>query len=187
MTATVSDREDKLARREKELARIRDEMKRASFGSNDLDSKLTQAQADRVKLEAEVAELQLQLSTLLSGGDVDKAVASLQQERDRQAERLATLVRENKKLKADLSAYERDKSEDWDEQRRDNAMLREQINDLAAEVVRLTETLDGPESPISAALETDVPEQARPATAGERRPTSLAERVRALKQASAAR
>ena len=184
MTATVSDREDKLARREKELARIRDEMKTASFGSNDLDSKLTQAQADRVKLEAEVAELQLQLSTLLSGGDVDKAVASLQQERDRQAERLATLVRENKKLRSELEAIERSKADDWNVERRDSALLREQINDLAAEMVHLTAMIDGSNSPITQIL-ASAPENS--GADGTERIVSLADRVKALQKAASAK
>ena len=184
MTATVSDREDKLARREKELARIRDEVKTASFGSNDLDSKLTQAQADRVKLEAEVAELQLQLSTLLSGGDVDKAVASLQQERDRQAERLATLVRENKKLRSELEAIERSKADDWNVERRDSALLREQINDLAAEMVHLTAMIDGSNSPITQIL-ASAPENS--GADGTERIVSLADRVKALQKAASAK
>jgi chromosome segregation ATPase len=190
LESTLADREERLDRREKDLARLREHARSGASNENDLNVRLAESESQRVKLEADLANLTLQMSTLLSGatgGDIEKAMATLTDERDRLEVRLATLVRENKKLKADLSAYERDKSEDWDEQRRDNAMLREQINDLAAEVVRLTETLDGPESPISAALETDVPEPARPATADEKRPTSLAERVRALKQASAAR
>lgn len=187
MTATVSDREDKLARREKELARIRDEMKTASFGANDLDSKLTQAQAERVKLEAEVAELQLRLSTLLSGGtggDVEKAVASLQQERDRQAERLATLVRENKKLRSELEAVERSKADDWNVERRDSALLREQINDLAAEMVHLTAMIDGANSPITQILASA---QESPGAEGADRIVSLADRVKALQKAASAK
>ncbi|MCO5162730.1 MAG: hypothetical protein M9939_16470 [Mesorhizobium sp.] len=186
LMSTVSDREEKLARREKELARIRDQMKTASVGSNDLDSKLTQAQADRVKLEAEVAELQLQLATLLSGGtgsDADKAVASLQKDRDRQAERLATLVRENKKLRADLDAIERAKAGDWEVERRDSALLREQINDLAAEMVHLTAMIDGANSPIPQIL---AAAQEGSGEGGDQI-VSLADRVKALQKAASAK
>lgn len=184
LVATVSDREDKLGRREKELARIRDEMRTTVKATTDLESKLTQAQADRVKLEAEVAELQLQLSTLLSGGngtDVEKAIGTLQKERARQGERLNVLLRENKKLRSELEAAERTKAVDWDTERRDSALLREQINDLAAEVVNLTSMLDGPNSPIKQIL-------ANAETAGSgdgaERIVSLADRVKALQQAA---
>ncbi|MFN3547484.1 MAG: hypothetical protein ACK4U0_08325 [Mesorhizobium sp.] len=190
MESTLADREERLDRREKDLARLREHARSGASNENDLNARLLASESQRVKLEADLADLTLQMSTLLSGatgGDIEKAMTTLTDERDRLEARLAKLLRENKKLKSDLSLYERDKSEDWDQQRRENALLREQINDLAAEVVRLTETLDGPESPISSALEADVSELARPAAAGERRPTSLAERVRALKQAAAAR
>lgn len=183
MMATVSDREDKLARREKELARIRDEMRTASVGSNDLDSKLTQAQADRLKLEAEVAELQLRLSARRSGGDVEETMDSLQRERDRQADRLATLVRENKKLRSELEAIKRSKAEDGNAERRDSALLREQINDLAAEMVHLTAMIDGSNSPIAQILAA-APEGA--GTEGGERIVSLADRVKALQKAASA-
>jgi chromosome segregation ATPase len=188
MESTLADREERLDRREKDLARLREHARSGATSENDLNERLSVSERQRVKLEADLADLTLQMSTLLSGatgGDVEQAMATLNEERDQLQERLTRLVRENKKLKADLAMYERDKSEDWDQQRRENALLREQINDLAAEVVRLTETLDGPESPITVALAADVVEPIKPA--GERRPTSLAERVRALKQASAAR
>lgn len=186
LVATVSDREDKLARREKELSRIRDEMKATARSGTDLESKLTQAQADRMKLEAEVADLQLQMSTLLSrgtGGDVEKAIESLQKERARQGERLNVLLRENKKLRSELEAMERTKAGDWDAERRDSALLREQINDLAAEVVNLTSMLDGPNSPIKQILA-----NAEVSGSGDEagRIVSLADRVKALQKAASA-
>ncbi|MGV3633381.1 MAG: hypothetical protein ACO1NY_03465 [Pseudorhodoplanes sp.] len=190
MESTLADREDRLDRREKDLARLREHARSGASNENDLNSRLTASESQRVKLEADLADLTLQMSTLLrgaTGGDVEKAMETLNDERVRLEERLAGLVRENKKLKAGLAAFERDKSEDWDQQRRENALLREQINDLAAEVVRLTETLDGPGSAITEALEANAAEPAGNATAGDRRPASLAERVRALKQASSAR
>jgi hypothetical protein len=39
--------------------------------------------------------------------------------------------------------------------RKENAVLRESINDVAAEVARLTATLEGPDSPIAAILDGD--------------------------------
>jgi hypothetical protein len=50
--------------------------------------------------------------------------------------------------------------------RKENAVLRESINDVAAEVARLTATLEGPESPIAAILDGDV---GRPAASGANR------------------
>ena len=79
-------------------------------------------------------------------------MARLDEDRDRLEARLTALTRENKKLRTDLAAHERSKVEDWSDERRGNALLREQINDLAAEVVSLTATLEGPDSPITKAL-----------------------------------
>jgi chromosome segregation ATPase len=186
LLGTVADREEKLERREKEMARLREQSKSGARSSNELDTRLLEAQTDRMKLEAELADLQLQMSTLLSGatgGDVEKAMASLNKDRAKLEERMTTLVRENKKLKAELTAIERAKTDDWSDERRDSAILREQINDLAAEVVNLTALLDGPDSPINQILSKG-DDARRPE--GADRIVSLADRVRALQKAASA-
>lgn len=185
LMGTLSDREDKLDRAEKESGRLREQVRGTSGLESDLDAQLTEAQGERLKLEAQVADLTLQMSTLLSGAkgaDVEKAIGVLNEDRGRLEERLTTLVRENKKLRADLSVYERLKSEGWDDERRENALLREQINDLAAEVVNLTSALDGPESPIRKVISDSVE---RAASDPQSKITSLADRVRALQKAAA--
>ncbi len=96
-------------------------------------------------------------------------------------ERLGVLTRENKKLRSDLAGYERTKSEDWNEERRENALLREQINDLAAEVITMTAALEGPDSPIVKALAAAPEKPADPRD----KITSLADRVKALQKAAA--
>jgi len=184
LVATVSDREEKLDRREKELARLREQSRSGSRNAEELEMQLTEAQSDRVKLEAELADMTLQMTTLLSGArgsDIEKAMEKLNRERAKLGDRLTILLRENKTLKAELESFERLKSEDWSDERRDNALLREQINDLAAEVVHLTATLDGPESPINKILAADN----QPAVmSGSDKIVSLAERVRALQSAA---
>ena len=82
----------------------------------------------------------------------------------------------------------------WATARMENALLRERINDVAAEVARLTSALEGPSSPIEAILAS---EPARPGAAsansatngnrfaaagadGETSKGSLADRIRAL-------
>ena len=74
----------------------------------------------------------------------------------------------------------------------ENALLRERINDIAAEVAKLAMQLEGPNSPIEAMLaaEPAIPKPAKPANgAGQRRAANggipegggtLAERIRAL-------
>lgn len=188
LMSNLSDREEKLDRREKELERLRAQQKQDSGAEGELSAALATAEEQKVKLEAEVAELTLQMSTLLSGAtgaDIEKAMAKLNADRGRLEERLTAMTRENKKLRGELQALERSKSEAWDEERRENALLREQINDLAAEVVNLTLMLDGPDSPIRKALVETANGQA-PGASHATAIVSLADRVRALQKAAAA-
>lgn len=185
--STLSDREEKLDRREKELGRLREEIKTNSGSESDLSAEVSKVQEEKVKLEGEVAELTLQMSKLLEGAkgaDIEKAMEKLNADRDRIEGRLKTLVEENKKLRKQVEALERDKSDDWDEERRENALLREQINDLAAEVVNLTLALDGPDSPIRKALDETPSINGAPKAADTI--VNLADRVRALQKAAAA-
>ena len=46
----------------------------------------------------------------------------------------------------------RETEESWASERVENALLRERINDVAAEVARLASALEGPNSPIDAIL-----------------------------------
>ena len=64
MIATLTDREEKLDRRERELARLREQLKGNAGAEDELDQKLIDAQADKIKLEAELADMTLQMSTL---------------------------------------------------------------------------------------------------------------------------
>ncbi|MER9298074.1 hypothetical protein NKI38_16485 [Mesorhizobium sp. M0621] len=152
LLATLADREDKLDRREKELARMREESKAE-------DSAL----ALRLVGKGDVAR----------SDELDKAIAKLDSDRERLEARLTALARENKRLKADLTALAASNPADG------SSALREQMNDLAAEVVHLTAKLEGSGSPIAKALA--VPSDARSGN-GDR---SLADRVRALQKADA--
>ncbi|TIR53601.1 MAG: hypothetical protein E5X53_04940 [Mesorhizobium sp.] len=160
LLATLADSEDKLERREKEIARLREKLKSESV-ENASAVPLVGARGS----QADVAVK----------GDIEKTIAKLDSDREQLEARLTALARENKRLKADLAAYEASKSEDGNDSRRASAALREQMSDLAAQVVALTAKLDGPESPIAKMLA--APKQPG---SGER---SLADRVRELQKA----
>ncbi|RWH74974.1 MAG: hypothetical protein EOQ86_23610 [Mesorhizobium sp.] len=163
LLATLADREDKLDRRDKEIARLREKSK---------SERLENASAVRfVGVQGSQADAAVK-------DDTQKAIAKLDNDRERLEARLTELARENKKLKTDLAAFEASKSEGGDDARRASAALREQMSDLAAQVVALTAKLDGPESPIAKALAAP-----NPPGSGER---SLADRVRALQKAESA-
>jgi chromosome segregation ATPase len=151
-----------------ELNQTRNELLTVRRAENDLRTAVaelierTTAGAD--KLKAEKAQLQSDL-----GRTVD--------ERDR--------------LARDLAGMKREAEENWASERVENALLRERINDVAAEVARLASTLEGPNSPIDAILAAEtVRDRAHLAAAGSKgepefsdAPSTngnLADRIRAL-------
>ncbi|SFO09331.1 hypothetical protein SAMN03159463_01091 [Mesorhizobium sp. NFR06] len=156
LLATLADREEKLDRREKDLARLRERLKEPAAANG----------VARLAAGADVKR-----------DDVDKAIAKLEGDRERLEARLAALARENKQLKTDLAASGAGKAESAGDAR-SGAGLREQMNELAAEVVNLTMRLDGPDSPIAKALASEGQQGGRG--------ISLADRVRALQKAGPA-
>lgn len=169
LLATLADREDKLDRREKELARLREKTKAEEAGpALRLIGKSDQAGP------AEAGPNGAGRHEEVDGrDDVDRAIAKLESDRERLEARLTALARENKRLKADLGAITPSGPMNG------GAALREQMNELAAEVVHLTAKLEGPDSPIAKALA--APQDNRPGS-GDR---SLADRVRDLQKAAA--
>jgi chromosome segregation ATPase len=184
LLTTIADRDEKIDRGEREVARMRDTVKASSGTEGELQSQLAVLQAERTKLESEKTELAEQLTTYISGAknkETEKLMAKVSADRDLLEERLKILTRENRKLKVDVAVHERTKSEEWSGERRQSAMLREQMNELAAEVVKLTATLEGPDSPINEALGSHG--EANNDTG--KKISSLADKVRALQKAAA--
>lgn len=144
MVATLSDRDDKLERREKELGRLREQLKAKPIETT-----------------------------------VVAAVVTSPAERERFEGRLTTLVRENKRLKSELLSQ----AGRGDPVAGEDAVLREQMHELAAEVVALTARLEGPDSPIAKVLDGA---DKIPAGAERSAVISLADRVRALQKSAPA-
>ncbi|MDQ2081058.1 hypothetical protein RA307_12775 [Xanthobacteraceae bacterium Astr-EGSB] len=99
------------------------------------------------------------------------------------------------RLQREIAAMKREAESSWAAERVENALLRERINDIAAEVARLTAVLEGPGSAIDVLLAAEAPslKPERPingaaAVNGEAAPPqgNLADRIRAL-QAKASR
>ena len=93
---------------------------------------------------------------------------------------------ERTQLQQELATMTRSAEAAWAAERVENAVLRERINDVAAEVVRLTSVLEGPGSPIETILAQDASRQqingVSPAASSSEGETkgSLADRIRAL-------
>jgi chromosome segregation ATPase len=150
MVSSLSDRDDKLERREAELGRLR---------------------------ESELARVREQLKVPQGATEIAAVNGTAQaMERERLEGRLTTLTRENKRLKGELSKAGRSTSSPGED-----SQLREQMHELAAEVVALTARLEGADSPIAKAL-AGSDEVRAPVNGDAPAVISLADRVRALQK-----
>jgi len=92
------------------------------------------------------------------------------------------------KLQQEIAAMKREAEQTWAAERVENALLRERINDIAAEIARLTVALEGTDSPIEVMLASEPAaiNGQRPANGERKAPAggegkgNLADRIRAL-------
>ncbi|HXF90145.1 MAG TPA: hypothetical protein VNK48_17490 [Xanthobacteraceae bacterium] len=163
-TASLAELERVLGQKQEEIGRI----------SGDLTERELTSDSQRVEiiaLHAQVEALKSQINDMRVQHNAMEMV-----EADLRA-RLATAAQESNAA--------------WEQERAENAQLREQINQIAAEIARLAIALEGPRSPMEKLLEAVESEGAAAnggngsatadasAPAGESRPT-LGERIRAL-------
>ena len=124
--------------------------------------------------------------------DLRAELAEAENNRRSSTETLETQLKQSQaerdKLQNELVSMKREVEATWAAERTENAVLRERINDVAAEVARLTSVLEGPGSPIDSILAGDA---ARATTVplapaggdkrnGDSSKGSLADRMRAL-------
>jgi chromosome segregation ATPase len=122
------------------------------------------------------------------------ALEKLKTEKAALEDQLRVTRDERSKLQRDINAIQQQAESNWATERMENALLRERINDIAAEVAKLAMQLEGPNSPIEALLAGD-PATAKPVKVANGTTTpandlgsagapssggTLAERIRAL-------
>ena len=178
----LTDREEVLRRQGKELMHLGHEEGVGLDAANGLDLLLGEVETMGTILEPRQAD-----ALRSSGGgmpmEVTEQVARLSAERDRLERHLTALAGENRQLRADAAAGAGKGAGAVNGRLDEDALLRDQIQELAAEVVSLTAALEGSDSPIRRAL-------AMPAVNGlvpadpHAKITSLADRVRALQEAA---
>src|SRR5712672_2927674 len=125
--------------------------------------------------------------TAMNGGKAP-AIEKLRAEKAALEEQLRIARDERAKLQRDANAIQQQAESSWATERMENALLRERINDIAAEVAKLAIQLEGPNSPIEAMLaaEPEMPAKAtRPANGATASVPAegggtLAERIKAL-------
>jgi chromosome segregation ATPase len=137
------------------------------------------AQRTIADLRAELAEAQHRLRT---------HAETAQRERSGIEQQLRQSQEERTRLQDEIATMKREVETTWANERTENAVLRERINDVAAEVARLTSVLEGPGSTIESMVASEPAPAAPlvPAAAngnpgdGESPRISLADRIRAL-------
>ena len=112
--------------------------------------------------ERTIKELRVEIAAL-SGGKSSAAMESLRTEKTALEEQLRTARDERAKLQRDINAIQQQAESSWATERMENALLRERINDIAAEVAKLAMQLEGPTSPIEALLADAAGQPPRPA------------------------
>jgi chromosome segregation ATPase len=179
-----------LGRRVQELLARLDEQGRflaeREYASDSLRNEATAAQKTLGDLRAELAEAE---------GRRRSTTEVLQTERSVLENQLRQSQDERSRLQEEIAGMKREVEATWASERMENAVLRERINDVAAEVARLTSVLEGPGSPIEAILAGDASRAASVPLApavnaggpfgniavnGEGSKGSLADRIRAL-------
>src|SRR5450755_2406318 len=175
----VNDLEARLATQGKLLAE-------RDFESNQLRQANAAAERTTKELRDEIA---------LTNSGSWPALERLKTEKAAVEEQLRIARDERAKLQRDINAIQQQAESSWATERMENALLRERINDIAAEVAKLAMQLEGPNSPIEAMLaaEPEMPAKgprpaggtvANGATANGSVPPegggTLAERIRAL-------
>ncbi|MCX7311074.1 MAG: hypothetical protein NTV56_04960 [Alphaproteobacteria bacterium] len=132
---------------------------------------------------------EVDLRTELSGAANRSRAASegLEKEKLLIEDQLPQSKAERAKLHQEIGGMKRDAEQTWAAERVENALLRERINDIAAEIARLTAALDGADSPIEAMLASEAEAaNGHPSVHGERKSApaggkgNLADRIRAL-------
>jgi chromosome segregation ATPase len=145
--------------------------------------------------ERSVKELRDELNLTNSGSW--PALERLKIEKAEVEEQLRVARDERTRLQRDITAIQQQTESSWATERMENALLRERINDIAAEVAKLAMQLEGPNSPIEALLAAEPAIPAKPSNGAVANGAAvhgsapegggtLAERIRAL-QAHASR
>lgn len=178
MGRRIADMETRLTEQARVLAdreRERDQLR------VDVDS----ARRIEADLRQELGTIERRHASATEALRAEKTLAESQLERARE---------DRAKLQRELSAMKREAEATWASERVENALLRERINDVAAEVARLTSVLEGPGSKIDTILAAEhapgTNGSGKPAiqpaanTNGEEGKGSLADRIRALQARS---
>ena len=193
MQKQLSQSEQSLESRERVVSDLRSTNGADEMNNTELTRELIDEKANSVDLAARLALSNIQMEALLndaSNENVKAAMGTIKSDKLRLEDQIEELDRDNAKLQDALKAYQRDKADNWDTERRENSILRERINDLAAQVTSMTASIEGENSPINEILAKAKPAKkgrgAKSNASSTEVPHTLADRIRALQETARA-
>jgi chromosome segregation ATPase len=134
-------------------------------------------------------ETELRTTIIELEGRASSASQNLRNENTQLQATLAHIKDERDRFARELATMKRETEQAWASERVENALLRERINDVAAEVARLASALEGPNSPIESLLAAETTREqmnsvplsgGEPGLATSPNNGNLADRIRAL-------
>jgi chromosome segregation ATPase len=140
LSGRVTDLESRLALQGKILAE-------REYENNLLRQQVEAAQKTETQLRGEIGSV--------SGTGQSSIIEKLKAEKAAIEEQLGVARDERAKAQRELNLVHQQTEAAWSTERTENALLRERINDIAAEVAKLAVTLEGPNSPIEAILSSE--------------------------------
>lgn len=185
LSRSIADLEGE-ARRQAELAGQREA---------ELSGRLAQRQAELMEANATIENSRAELLALQ--GEIESGtraygatIEALKAEKAMNEGALAEVRSDRDRLQREIAGLKQQAETSWASERIEGALLRERINDVAAEVVRLAANLEGKDSPIQRILDQPAPARQNGGgrapdaaeTGGAKGPVSLADRIRALQR-----
>jgi len=189
----VNSQRIELAAKNTKIDALNDTMKRNQGPGNDflsdevekLNKIISDQRARNVDLEAKLASNALKFESVSENAtdqDVKKAVGVLKDNLRQKSEKIEYIEKERDALIAEVKVLSTIAKDEWANERKDSAILRERINDMAAKVAVLAQELEGDASPIADILARDPVSKQK----GESKSSSsLAKRIRALQESAA--
>jgi len=194
----ASSLSQQLEKRESALSETRDIDTQNDKNISNLNNQLMDEKEKTFTLEAKLATQTLKMEALLndaSNKNVQQAVKLINDQAEADRERLVDITKERDELQKQIDIYSKKSGNNWATERQENAILRERMNDMAAQITAITAGIEGPNSKIDQILSKAGPKQRKAANSD--KPTSettsatgeklsLAARIRAIQKASGA-
>jgi hypothetical protein len=156
----------------------------------DLNEQLISEKSKVIELEAKLAKQTIQTEALLndaSNENVQAAMKTINADMEEKIRNVKALEKERDELKDKLNLLSANANSNWSDERQDNAVLRERINDMAAQIAAMTAQVEGKTSPIHQILKSEKPPKKasrQDNNSDEDNTISLAERIRAIQKAA---